>query len=397
MVIMNKNFCKAPFSSLEIIPTGDARICCKMPATSIPRPDGSLYRVTEDNVSVIWNSPWLNDFRQKFINGERPAECKMCWDDEAAGIFSYRKQLDFMKVDIVQPKLKSLVLKLSNKCNCACRICSFWLSSLWQTELEKSNRWDNKHTWFAEENAKDKITEENWEDWKSHLHSIDRLFIYGGEPLINFEVLRMLDYLVDNNLSKDITLILNTNATVINDKVTNIFNQFKEVLLYYSIDDINDRYNYERWPAKFSNVVRDLTELHETYVRTNVNIALYSSISIFNVLHLNEILTEFKKFPKFKINFDNLIHDPRLLSIYSLPESAKIKVKESLELVDWNQYWDNPADHKTNIRNFLDLYKTDYTGREYIEKLDDLLGIDDGRRKQDWKTTFPDLLTLLQE
>ena len=91
------------------------------------------------------------------------------------------------------------------------------------------------------------------------------------------------------------------------------------------------------------------------------------------------------------------LHDPRLLSIYSLPESAKIKVKESLELVDWNQYWDNPADHKTNIRNFLDLYKTDYTGREYIEKLDDLLGIDDGRRKQDWKTTFPDLLTLLQE
>ena len=401
MAIMNDNFCKAPFSSLEIIPTGEARVCCKMPTVAITKEDGFPHLVTDTKLSTIWKSQWLADFRQQFIKGERPAECKMCWDDEAAGIYSLRKQLndlnDGTQINLKTPKLSSLVLKLSNKCNCACRICSFWLSSLWQTEIEKSNRWDTKNTWFAQQNAKDKITEDNWEDWKLHLGTINRLFIYGGEPLINFEVLRMLNYLVDNNLSKNITLILNTNATVINNDIFNIFNQFKEVMCYYSIDDIFNRYNYQRWPAKFSNVISDLTELHDSYERTTVNISLYTSISIFNILHLNEILTEFKKFPKFKINFDNLIHDPKILSIYSLPENIKTEVKKTLASVDWNQNWDNPADHKTVIENFLDLYKTEYSEKEYIEKLDELLAVDDVRRNQNWRETFPELFNLLSK
>lgn len=398
---MNDNFCKAPFSSLEIIPTGEARVCCKMPTVPICKEDGSPLLITDDKLTTVWKSKWLSDFRQQFVKGERPSECKMCWDDEAAGIYSLRKQLNDMndgtEINFKTPKLSSLVLKLSNKCNCACRICSFWLSSLWQTEIEKSNRWDTKNTWFAQQNAKNKITEDNWEDWKLHLGTINRLFIYGGEPLINFEVLRMLNYLVDNNLSKNITLILNTNATVINDKIFNIFSQFNEVMCYYSIDDIFDRYNYQRWPAKFSNVVADLTELHNSYERTTVNISLYTSISIFNVLHLKEILKEFKKFPKFKINFDNLIHDPKILSIYSLPEKVKTEVKKTLESVDWDQYWDNPADHKTIIENFLDLYKTEYSEKEYIEKLDELLGTDDIRRNQNWRETFPELYNLLSK
>ena len=396
MVFMNDNFCKAPFTALEITPTGDTRICCKMPATSICKPDGTKYRVNEDGISKIWKSEWLLAFRQRFLNGERPIECKMCWDDEAAGITSYRKQLAHKDVNVENPNLRMLVLKLSNKCNCACRICSVFLSSLWQIELTKSNRWDpNTFREFNEENAKDKITGDNWGEWKTYLHEIDTLFIYGGEPLINAEVLQILDYVVDNNLSKNIMLVLNTNATIINNKISNTFVQFKEVYLHYSIDDIGARYEYERWPAKFPNIMRDLDKLHSTYERTNVKISFYLTISIFNVLHLNEILIEFNKFPKFKINFDNIIHDPALLSLYSLPEPIKIKVKESLNLVNWEQYWDGSADHKNIISNFLDLYRSNYTTSQYIEQLDKLLSIDDLRRKQDWRTTFSELYALL--
>ena len=389
-------FCKAPFHGIEITPQGETRICCKMPSVAIKDEQEIAFKVNDTKMSDIWNSRWLNNFRQKFINGEQPTECKMCWDDEAAGITSYRKQLSGCEVDIKDPKLDMLVLKLSNKCNCACRICSFWLSSLWQTELVKTNRWDNKFNYFVVDNERDKINENNWEDFKQAFTNLKQILIYGGEPLINFEVLKILNYMSDNGLSKNINLGLNTNGTVTNLEIFNLLSKFKEVNLYFSIDDIGTRYDYQRWPAKHANIFQDLRELHETYERTNVKICLYSTISIFNIFNLDEILDEFSTFPKFKINFDNIIHDPSLLAPYNLPEEIKPQLLAILDNVTWKgRNWDNNSNYLTNIKNFVNLYKSPYTRDDYINRLDDFLYTDDVRRKQDWRTTFPVLYEML--
>lgn len=394
---MNKYFCNAPFNQLELTPEGKCRICCKMPGIMITNEEGVEYKVQDCDITTIWKSDWMNNFRQRFIDEEKRPECQMCWDDEAAGITSLRQQLEWLPVDVNQPKITSLVLKLSNKCNCACRICSFWLSSLWQTELEKTNRWDDKNNFFIEGNVADKVNN-NWDDWKLHLHNLDRLFLYGGEPLINYEVLKILDYIVDNNLAKNITLFLNTNGTVLNEKIINIFKQFKEVFLYFSIDDVFERYEYERWPLKHDNIFRDLKAFHDIYdVNGSIHATLYTSISIFNVLYLQEILNEFKKFPKFTINFDNLIHEPKFLSIYDLPHSIKEKIKTSVNNVDWNQNWETKNTYRDNIINFLFLYNRGYDCKEYLNSLELKLNFDDVRRKQNWKTTFSKLYNLLLE
>lgn len=47
--------------------------------------------------------------------------------------------------------------------------------------------------------------------------------------------------------------------------------------------------------------------------------------------------------------------------------------------------------------NFLDLYKSAYSESEYIEKLDELLSVDDNRRKQYWREVFPELYSMLLE
>jgi MoaA/NifB/PqqE/SkfB family radical SAM enzyme len=389
-------FCKAPFHALEITPQGETRICCKMPAVPIKNEQGIAFKVNEDKMSHIWNSPWLNNFRQRFINGEKPAECKMCWDDEDAGITSYRKQLSGCEVDITDPTLGLLVLKLSNKCNCACRICSFWLSSLWQTELVKTNRWNDKFNYFVIDNERDKINENNWEEFKQSFTNLKQLLIYGGEPLINFEVLKILNYLADSGLSKNINLGLNTNGTVTSPEIFDLLTKFKEVNLYFSIDDIGERYDYQRWPAKHKSVFRELKELHGIYEPTNVKISWYLTISIFNIFNLSDIMDEFAKLPKFKINFDNIIHDPALLAPYNLPEDIKPALLSILDNVNWNdRNWDNDSNYLVNIKNFVNLYKSPYGRDDYINRLDELLYIDDVKRKQDWRTTFPILYDLL--
>jgi hypothetical protein len=123
---------------------------------------------------------------------------------------------------------------------------------------------------------------------------------------------------------------------------------------------------------------------------------LYATISIFNIFNLAEILDEFSTFPKFKINLDNIIHDPSLLAPYNLPEEIKPKLLAMLDNIEWSgKNWDNNSDYLSNIKNFVNLYKSPHTREDYMNRLDDLLYVDDVKRKQDWRTTFTVLHGLL--
>jgi MoaA/NifB/PqqE/SkfB family radical SAM enzyme len=392
---MNKYFCKAPFIQLEFSPQGECRVCCKM-HDPVLKDDGEQYKIQSSTVTEIWKSNWMENFRERCITEEKRPECDICWKDEEAGIFSYRKQLEgapFCNVD--DPNLAVMVLKLSNKCNCACRICDWYLSSLWQSEKEKTNRikLDNLHNSMTP-----KITDENWEDWKKNLGEVDHLALYGGEPLINDEVIQILQYLIDIGRSDKVNIGLNTNGTITSKKIFEMLNQFSAVALSFSIDDIGERYNYERWPAESEKILSELQDIHDNRNYEKIYMHLYTTISVFNVLNIDEILTKFKEFNKWGVNFDNILHNPEYLSIVNLPENVKPKVEEYLNSFNWEDTnWIRiNEDYKKNVINFMYLNTSQYTCEEYINKLDKELGFDDLRRKQDWRKTFSKLYELLK-
>ena len=379
---MNKNFCKVPFSQLEISPSGECRVCCKMdPAIVITDNNNIPYKVQDTPLSDIWKSDWMKDLRKKFIAGEKLKECQVCWDDEAAGVASFRQiSNQIFEVEVNTPKLTDLILKLSNKCNCACRICNSYLSSLWQLENGETINHDSKLT--------------NWEDWKNILRNSRSLLLFGGEPLLNPEVITILEFLVEEDLAKDISLNINTNGTITNDKIFNILKQFKYVLVFFSIDDINGRYNYERWPAKFDNINKDLLDLHNKEYQ--IEMGFYTTISIFNVFHIDEILNKFKSFNKWFVTFNNILHNPDYLCIWNLPEEIKPEVIRYINSVNLdNINWKDNL--KPNLIDFLNLYKSPYSKEEYIKLLNEKLGPVDMRRNQNWKKTFPKLYNLLIE
>ena len=88
-----------------------------------------------------WNHPALADLRNKFLAGEKPTECKRCWDEEDAGINSKRISFaehfsgddtipDTLFTDPVTEKnIQYVDLKLGNVCNLKCRICNSMSSS----------------------------------------------------------------------------------------------------------------------------------------------------------------------------------------------------------------------------------------------------------------------------
>lgn len=395
---MNEKFCKVPFSQLEIGPTGECRVCCKMESTTVVRDDyDNPYILQNTDIKTIWNSKWMNNIRQRFINGEQLEECKICWDDEAAGIKSYRQKsnqfIDMENFD--NPIIKDLMLKTSNKCNSACRICNSYLSSLWQSEDEKYGKFRDKK--FIELNSQDKINDNNWENWKETLRNVRSISIFGGEPLINPEILKVIHFLIDEDLASNVGIVLNTNGTVTSAEMFDTLNKFNFVSLCFSIDDIDERYHYERWPASFDSIYKGLLSVHDREYK-NIHISLYTTISVFNILNLGDILERFKTLNKWNINFDNLLYIPEYVCLYNLPEEIKPKIEEYLDSVDWNQKWLANMGHeniKSIIINFMNLYKSPYSCNDFIKLLDDNLGPVDIRRNQDWKKTFPKLYALL--
>jgi len=394
----------APFKSLEIRPEGKCTACPIFREDGIIRnSDATNSYIQNSDISTIWNSPWLNDLRQRFTNEEKRPECQLCWDKEDAGVVSLRQQFnnDYDLKKVEEPVIDELMIRFSNECNSACRVCYSWYnSSLWEKEFSETGRHNTKHkdhnSWFDRSKV-NKINEKNWEDWKKHLGSVQKLFISGGEPLIMKESIKVIDYLVESGNSKNINLRLVTNGTVTDEFLFEKLNTFKSVDLNFSIDDIGERYDYERWPCKFDAVMKNLKEIHDSNKYSNINFSFNTVISVFNILHLKDILEKFKEFPKWNVSFDYISQYPQHVSIASVPENLKLEIKNYLDTFDWTDtnWKKEDYDYKSGIIDFLSVNKSDLQLSEYVDLLDSGLKIDDERRHQDWRKTFSKLNDLL--
>jgi len=421
---MSNNFCIKPFDTLWTNPDGTVCVCCKN-GTLIRDAGDNHYNVAKDKISKIWMSDHLQSLRQQFINNERPEECKQCWDEEAAGIHSLRKgateqffnnNRDTNTETLIQsqsknPILTELNLTLTNKCNLACRICSPHASSLWVKEikdtrdqmLENNSPSFTNYIFFHEETLS-KLSATKFEDDKlAELHNMSKnltkIQIYGGEPLINEEILSYLQWLVDANLSHNITLVMNTNVTVYKDNIIDMFSKFKRIDIYLSIDGIGKEYEYQRYPAKYVNIEKNIKRYAE--LKHPFKVVIYVTMSILNILNLEKMLDMFDSY-NLGIDLHNQVHTPKILNIRNMSPDFKKDVLDVVENIDFTKYqnYNQPRfNHKDMITNFVKLPAElgfEFKNRvEYRNELLNFLSISDNYRKTLISDYLPDLYQLL--
>ena len=86
-----------------------------------------------------------------------------------------------------------------------------------------------------------------------------------------------------------ITVKFQTNGTQpINEKYFDIIERFHLVKLNISLDGIQDRFEYLRWPANWNQVVDNMFKLRST-LPVNVMFYIEQTISIFNLYYLDEL------------------------------------------------------------------------------------------------------------
>ena len=399
------NFCLYPFIHLNIDPDGRGRPCCKYKVGDASWQQ-DVPKLSDVNIDDIWNQAELQELRSQFLKNEKPSGCKACWDEEEAGIPSMRKLYEngghshpeatfFKHVPRLYPK--SLDLKLSNLCNLKCRICTPFLSSQWIKEHKDLNISDANSLKIYTNNSKEKLSEniENFEILTEWARDINHLEFYGGEPLLQQEHDRVLDIIYQHGRPNITELFYNTNGTICEEKFFKIWKNFKEVTISLSVDDIGNRFEYQRKNAKWQEVKNniDLFKTYKAQYGVNLHLQLYITVGIYNVFYLQEILEELKKFD-LPVVF-NMVHYPHHFSLVNLPNSVKPIIENvlqsidttSIRFLDWSPAIDNLIRYM-NDRN--------YDSIEF-NKFWELTELHDTYRKESFKNTFPELYTLLKE
>lgn len=194
----------------------------------------------QKNPSALHNTEYKKLIRKEMLEGQRPGECNYCWnieDLDNIDQFSDRvlksseswslPYFDQITQDGYDKDFnpKYVEISFSNVCNFKCSYCMPSVSSQWMEEIERHGPYPtsmsyNTLDWVRKQNKMPIPVRENnpyieafWKWWPDLYRNVDTFRITGGEPLLDKNTYKILDYVIENpNPSLD--LCINSNLCV---------------------------------------------------------------------------------------------------------------------------------------------------------------------------------------
>lgn len=383
-------FCPLPWNSINMRNNGDLRICCNTNSYTknrgiMRKKDGTPYNAGKDDWQEARNSDLLKEVRATMMKGEWHPECERCRQEEINGMRSRREyenedwgqnfgdiSLEKVKaytsedgtIDTVKQNIEFMDIRYGNFCNLKCRMCGPTDSHQWYEDYMKlesidkvkepgftdtggrvglskdaKGRWTtDAYSWFQDNDL-------YWNNFEKYAPNSKKLYIVGGEPLIIPEHQESLERLVKSGKSKEIQLEYNTNLTMVPDRLVYLWEQFKAIRIGVSIDGYGKVFNYQRTPANFDAVYKNMLKL-----QNNDKIKLKAwfayTVTSINVFHLADFmkwkLTEsgLDKFNPLKsprpVVTHHMCHAPKHYNVKILPKNIKQQVADHYQVhKDW--------------------------------------------------------------
>ena len=408
---MSNTFCPLPWNHLATHPHGMCTLCCESEQTlnkSAAKNDNELVTLRNTNyeLSEITNSESFSKVRLQMLNGEKPTECKKCWEAESVGNRSKRyyesRKLPMTLEDakkitnddgtLKEVKYEFVELRLGNHCNVMCRTCNPYSSSRWVKE------WDVIYPeepvikdYISQYNINWPLEQDFWDSLINYCDNLKVLYINGGEPFLIDKHFAFLETLVERGTSKDIEIVYSTNCTIINHTYEDIWKEFKSVQFMLSIDDIGERNEYIRtytkWPKvlDFIDWMDDITDNNE-----NLNYNILQTVSTYNVYYLPEFYDYFAG----KDISHNFVKDPAHFDPLILPQTVQKAILERTKGYLW------PPDLQrgyNDLKNYFNIEGISYTDLDSMKVFFEKTRAMDVTRKDYFEITFPEFYELIKD
>jgi sulfatase maturation enzyme AslB (radical SAM superfamily) len=334
-------YCKLSHVSLAIQNEGDICVCNKNTQSFEDGKQNKLY-LHESGLKKMWASPTRKLLQAGLDNGRRLASCQACWNDEDAGVRSVRQRFnqELKDLESIKTQPRILIIKPSNTCNMACRMCQPSTStSLYQDFYQRDIELKDFVGLFSEytkqfETIRLGLGKNNlsvwdtFEEWLPNLHFLD---IYGGEPMLAPAMWSRMVACADNNLVSDVSIQFHTNGTIWNQSYVDTLSKFKHVQIAISIDShIPEQLSYIRHLVDVDKLYLNLKkyiELSKQYSNISVNICF--TLSIYNIWYADEIYAGLSEF-NLPISI-NPVYGPKQYDIRHLPIPVKNQIIKKLE------------------------------------------------------------------
>lgn len=387
------SFCFSPWAHLEISSVGEFKPCCVF-KESIHDSQGKPYNINTHNIELVYHSEYLQNIRTQFINGEKPDGCSNCWFKEQHSVRSNRQWIESNlglaahTLEIESNTIENLIsldIKLGNLCNFKCRICTPSASSKVAEERQRhfgstyNIRDINKNGQWAN-------NPDIWNTLRQIGNQLVNIDFFGGEPFLIKQHKIFLDYLIEHNYSKNIRLHYNTNGSIYPAGLFDKWQQFKQVDIAFSIDNIEERFEFERggsWVQVESNLDKFLQNK-----LPNMTLGVFTTVNIQNIYYLDQLINWYET-KTFNTMMFNLLEDPRFLSIKSMNKELVDLVTAKLQQIDSEKI------SRYNLGMFIQRLKQKTIFPESIDQLKKYMLKLDSIRNQNFALSHPEIANII--
>lgn len=261
------------------------------------------------NPTALHNSEYKKQQRKMMLEGVRPEECDYCWRvEDTTDQYSDRvyKSADNTWA---RPYLKDIVSKpwddnvdpsyvevsFGNVCNFKCSYCAPHISSQWMEEIERYGAYPttsnfNSLYWIESQkqmpipnNQENPYVDAFWEWWPKMYKELKYFRITGGEPLLNKNTFKVLDYIIENP-NPDLEVAVNTNMNPPKELLNKFLEKVKIIVeekklkkfkLFTSAEAhgkqaeyIRFGMNYDEWIANIHKTYQTIPDIEFTIMST---------------------------------------------------------------------------------------------------------------------------------
>jgi organic radical activating enzyme len=301
-----------------------------------------------------------HDYQQKIQKTDIESGCKHCIDLESNGsTISHRLQMDSTS-DI------SISVCPNNLCNLKCTTCSPEQSTSWIADADRLG-WLNEDrkkfvfalphlTYNKLELCRDIIS-------AAESHKKISMIFYGGEPLINPEVIQFVDWMETLPNANNIHLSFITNGTKIPPKFEDWISKFWHTNVVVSIDSTGQRNDYLRYGSKWNIIEKNLKKYTDIAANnSSFNFGVHMTLSWMNAYYFSEFCEWIVSIsspgqPVASLHMTKLVA-PSFYSVDNWTPELKQKVL-AVNLPNVEKLIENSTGHlATQLKYFLECYVT---------------------------------------
>lgn len=338
------------------------------------------YSVKQDINQEFWQHPDLVKERLDNLNSlELPANCSQCKKTEQNGNYSRRNSWnERLNTSWANPQsVIELDLQADFSCNLACRICGPQFSTMWR-HVETQEKFNQSKQFKVRANNNNVIELLS----TIPMHDIRQIHFQGGEPLLSNTHVQILEKLQDSIDLSQVVIWYHSNATTrVTDSVLKFWEKFKMVEIYFSLDDMGPRMEYQRWPANWQKMHDNLL-WYKNNLPHNTLLNVERTVSTLNlawVLELEEWHHQYFAHTAYgdpiSINYHDCGGEYDLLAI---TQEYKDAVLQSI-----------PADHWVYNR----ILNAAVDNQQAVKRMFNHLNTHDAIRNQSWQDIYPEFTT----